>query len=340
MKKNRTGRKAIVFTKRFKNDDYVLLFNENTGFEILQGINGKPDPFYLELPSLLDIGVMGSCRNKCEFCYQGKLTEPNMKIEDFKLIIDQTKHHVNQVALGGRGDPNKHENFDEIVTYCRDNKVVPNYTTSGIDLTDREIEISTNCGAVGVSDYGRKHTFKAIQKFLDAGIKLCIHLIYTKKSHDKVMNILHGKDVWKGNVDTNRLFSVLFLLFKPQGSGINLDWMPTNSQIKDFSNVIFKPKSKFMVGIDSCLVNKILRYNKPDKLQAMSIDTCEGTRQSGYITPDMKMMPCSFANKSTYSVEITKKNDIYRIWNRSYIFKNFRNKLYQNPMQCPLFKRS
>lgn len=331
------GRRAIVFTKQFKNDDYLLLFNENTGFEVLQGVNGKADPFYLELPSLLDIGIMGSCKNKCNFCYQGNFTEPNMKFEDFRSIIDQTKHHVNQVALGGRGDPNKHENFKEILEYCRNNKVVPNYTTSGIDLTDEEVEASKLCGAIGVSYYGKEYTFNALKKFQDAGIRLAIHLIYTKNTHNKVMDILNGKDVWNKRIDLDKLFSVLFLLFKPQGSGKSLDWMPTDAQLKEFAEIVFKPKSKFMIGVDSCLVNHILKYTQPDKLQAMSIDTCEGTRQSGYITPDMHMMPCSFADRSKYSVKITSSNNIYNIWNKSFLFKRFRNLLYKNPMKCPLF---
>ncbi len=329
----------LIFTKRFKNDKYELLFNEFTGFEVLRGINDFPDPFSLELPSLLDIGIMGTCKNKCKFCYQGHSNRPNMKLEDFKKIIDQTKHHVNQVALGGRGDPNKHENFKEILVYCRKNKVVPNYTTSGIDLTDEEIELSKLCGAIGVSDYGKDYTFKAINNLTNAGIKVCIHLIYSKESHDKVIQILEGQDVWNEKVNIDKLFSVLFLLFKPQGSGKNLDWIPTSSQIKEFSKLIFKPKSKFMVGIDSCLVNKILQYEKPDKLQSLSIDTCEGARQSAYISPDMKMMPCSFADPKLFSVNITDKQNIYSVWNRSKIFIDFRNYLSKHPKNCPLFER-
>lgn len=327
----------VMFTKRFKNNDYELLFNEFTGFEVLRGINGFPDPFSLELPSLLDVGVMGTCQNKCKFCYQGHVNRPNMKLEDFKKIIDQTKHHVNQVALGGRGDPNKHENFKEILLYCRNNKVVPNYTTSGINLTHEEVMLSRLCGAIGVSDYGKEHTYKAIKNLIDTKIRVCIHLIYSKESHNKVIRILKGQDVWNGNVDIDRLFSVLFLLFKPQGSGKDLDWIPTTSQLQEFSKLIFKPKSKFMVGIDSCLVNHILRYEKPNKIQAISIDTCEGARQSAYITPDMKMMPCSFADQSKFAVDITEKQDIYNIWNHSLIFKKFREDLFISPTKCPLF---
>jgi hypothetical protein len=45
------------FNRRFKNDDYEIFFNTFTGVELTRGVNGKEDPFYLELPSLLDIGV-------------------------------------------------------------------------------------------------------------------------------------------------------------------------------------------------------------------------------------------------------------------------------------------
>lgn len=146
-----TKKSSLQFDKSFQNDDYILLFNTQTGFEILQGINGKDDPFVLELPSLLDIGIMGTCTHNCKFCYQGHENKPNMTLNNFKRIIDEVSHHVNQVALGGRGDPNKHPNFREIVEYCRENGVVPNYTTSGINLTLDEVETSRLCGAVAVS---------------------------------------------------------------------------------------------------------------------------------------------------------------------------------------------
>ncbi len=140
------------FDKRFANNKYELLFNSQTGFEVLRGINGNSDPFQLEFLSMLDVGIMGHCINKCEICYQGRKYEDNMTLDNFKKIIDESKYHANQVALGGRGDPNLHENFKEILEYCRENNVTPNYTTSGNNLTDEQIEISKLCGAVAVSE--------------------------------------------------------------------------------------------------------------------------------------------------------------------------------------------
>ena len=122
-------------------------FEPKTGFMIRSGIykDGKEtavDPFMRSFPSLIDCGIMGSCIHGsgglCALagteCYQsgGKKQLPNMSLEDYKNIINQSKGKVWEIALGGRGDPNKHENFKEILEYTRENGIIPNYTTSGL----------------------------------------------------------------------------------------------------------------------------------------------------------------------------------------------------------------
>ena len=329
--------------KFFRNEDYELFFNTSTGFEIMRGVNGKPDPFALVLPSLLDVGIMGHCDNKCSFCYQGHDSQPNMKLEDFKTIIDQVKHHTSQVALGGRGDPNLHENFKEIVMYALDNNVIPNYTTSGFNLTDEQIQISKMCGAVAVSDYRSQETYSSIKRLMDADIKTNIHLIFSNGNFSDCVKILHGSNPWDPSfkhtqsvVDIDRLNAVIFLLFKPAGAGINTPGMrPNRYQFDVFSDLIFQPRAKFKVGMDSCLANHVLQRVKPNELQSLAVDTCEGARMSGYITPDMKMKPCSFAEKS-WEISITDKQDISYIWNKSQKFKSFRQKLKKNRTCCPI----
>lgn len=332
-----------IFDKRFSNEEYSILFNTKTGLQIIKGINGHEDPFALELPSLLDIGIMGTCENTCRFCYQGHVNKPNMLLDDFKTIIDEVKHHVNQVALGGRGDPNKHENFKEILEYCRENNVVPNYTTSGINLTAEEIELSKLCGAVAVSEYGKMFTYTALNNLMEAGVKTNIHIIFSRESYDKCMQILSGENVWHNTlfpdspiINIDKLNAVVFLLFKPRGAGKYLHTMiPTESQCRNISRLVFNPKCKFKVGIDSCLVNRVTEYYTPTKLQQMTIDTCEGSRRSAYISPDMKFMPCSFADHVLWATPITKENTITDIWQKSHKFNQFRNILQSVDRCCP-----
>jgi MoaA/NifB/PqqE/SkfB family radical SAM enzyme len=332
------------FDKVFRNDEYEVFFNSKTGLEVTRGVSGKPDPLMTELPLLLDIGIMGSCENKCSFCYQGDGDEPNMTLENFKIIIDQTKYHVNQIALGGRGDPNKHEHFKEILTYAKDNNVVPSYTTSGIDLTDEEIEISKICGAVAVSDYGTPATYEAIQRFLNAGIKTNIHLIFSSASYQKCIKILYGSNPWIEQTneklpmfDIEKLNGVVFLLFKPQGRGASTpDLAPTHYQLEVIAEKVLSesPNIKFKIGIDSCLANHLYKFGNVNEIHDLVIDSCEAGRMSAYITPSMQMMPCSYADKSL-AIPITQEKDISYIWNRSTSFKKFRTILKKKPFSCP-----
>lgn len=62
-----------------------------------------------------------------------------MSLDDYYSIIAQCRGRTFQIALGGAGDPNKHEFFADILRVTRENKIVPNYTTSGYDLTDRKL---------------------------------------------------------------------------------------------------------------------------------------------------------------------------------------------------------
>jgi len=335
------------FDKSFENEDYEVHFNTETGMEVLKGKNGR-DPFRTELPLMIDVGIMGSCKNSCSFCYQGRSIEPHMTFKHFKIIIDQIKHHTNQVALGGRGDPNLHPEFKEIVEYSRNNGVVPNYTTSGNGLTDEQIEISKICGAVAVSDYNRPFTYEAIERLIESGIKTNIHLIFSRPNYDTSMKILYGYNGWihqalgTGNrkvskVNIKKLNAVIFLLFKPQGEGRNKpELIPSGLQIKLFASKVFNPQCNFKIGMDSCLINHVLKYVEPSKIQLMAVDTCEASRMSVYISPSMQMIPCSFADHPEWGVQITKRENINYIWNRSMKFEQFRSKLEKNSTCCPV----
>jgi len=131
---------------------FITMFNPQTGSYVRSGILNEHggdsgiDPFQASFPHLIDVGVMGHCiHGKTGLCvragvgcYQSGLTvtQPNMTIENFRWIASQCKGRVNQFALGGRGDPDQHEHFEAILSACRENELVPNFTTSGYGKGD------------------------------------------------------------------------------------------------------------------------------------------------------------------------------------------------------------
>lgn len=153
-----------------KTYNFSTVFNDETG-EYIRAFDAKEDPFMAEYPHLIDVGCMGNCvHGKSGLCmkagvkcYQDGLhsENPNMKIEDYKKIIDWSKGKLLEIALGGCGDPDMHENFEEILSYTRENGIVPNFTTSGLGMTPEKAKLCKKyCGAVAVSMYSRLESFE------------------------------------------------------------------------------------------------------------------------------------------------------------------------------------
>lgn len=339
-------------------------FDRETGLWVTGDCKDGSTPFRRSFPSLLDIGIMGHCPNgKAGICAKAGIqcyqnapnsTRDNMTIEDFESIIDQCKGKVFQVALGGAGDPNLHENFEEIIDYCVRNNIVPNYTTSGFNLTDKQVEISKRCGAVAVSQYSRlkridksspssadeivinlneiyketnPQTDIAVEKFLAAGITTNIHYVLGKNTIDEAILRL------KKNLFPKGINAVVFLLHKPVGLGKKDNVLDFKDQkVKEFFELIDTQQFPFKIGFDACSVPGLINFTK--NIDSRSTETCEGSRTSAYIDAQMNMMPCSFGNQNErYYVSLYEKT-IKEAWEGE-VFSKFRNRLCTSCKSCP-----
>lgn len=307
-------------------------FDTDTGAYVRTGIldeNGKDtgvDPFMASFPHLIDVGIMGHCiHGKTGLCvkagigcYQSGLLveQPNMTVEDFAWIAAQCKGRCNQLALGGRGDPDQHEHFEEILRITVENNLVPNFTTSGYGMTPALAKLCKKyCGAVAVSWYRSQYTIDAINMLLDAGVKTNIHYVLGKNSIDEALERLRTNDFPKG------INAVIFLLHKPAGQGTKDYILPFDDpRVAEFFAQV-DARHPFKVGMDSCNVPGAINYCK--NVLPESLDTCEGGRFSCYIGADMIMVPCSFDQEKQYRVSL-RDMDITEAWN-SEPFERFRD---------------
>jgi hypothetical protein len=267
---------------------FKSFFDTDSGFYMRTGVldeggndTGK-DPFMASYPHLIDVGIMGHCiHGKTGLCakagigcYQsGMLVEhPNMSVEDFRWIAEQSKGKCNQFALGGRGDPDQHERFEEILKICRENVLVPNFTTSGYGMTPEIAKLCKQyCGAVAVSWYRSEYTLKAIQMLLDAGVKTNIHYVLGKNSIDEAIERLQNNDFPKG------INAVIFLLHKPAGQGTKANMLEASDpRVAEFFAEVDK-HHPFKVGMDSCNVPGAINFYK--SILPESLDTCEGGKR-------------------------------------------------------------
>lgn len=321
---------------------FVSIFNPNTGFYIRSGIynfdheDTGEDPFMASFPELIDVGIMQRCvcSKYCNVdCYQKAIdrTGDNMSLENYKKILKECEGKVFQFALGGAGDVDTHENFEEILRLTRKYNIVPNFTTSGIAMTKEKAVICKKwCGAVAVSEHFADYTDKALDMLIEAGIKTNIHYVLSNKSIDIAIDRLKNNSFKKG------IANVVFLLYKPVGLGVEENVLKYNDpRVKEFFDLIDTGSFHHGIGFDSCSIPGIVNFTK--NIDKVSIDTCEGSRYSAYITPDMKMLPCSFDNQDLRWEYDISNDTIRNAWD-SKKFEDFRNHLKLSCTGCSDYK--
>lgn len=323
-------------------DDWFSMFNPEGGLYIRSGIieNGREtekDPFMAPFPELLDVGIMGHCihgktglcLNAGVECYQNgnSANSPNMTFENFRILTNECAGKTYQFALGGAGDPNQHEHFEAFLKTARDAEIVPSYTTSGFALTEAQINVTKKyCGAVAVSWYRGKYTLNAIEAFKSHGVKTNIHYCINKNTIDEAITRLRENSF----PDVN---AIVFLLHKPVGLGTEKNVLSLSDPRVDefFTLCTTKPSGKFKIGFDSCSVPYLVQH--PGDINRISIDTCEAGRWSAYVTPDMKLLPCSFDQERRWAVDIL-SGGVEAAWN-SKEFEEFRSHFKKACPKCP-----
>lgn len=247
-----------------------------------------------------------------------------MTVENFERIARECKNLTNQFALGGRGDPNEHEDFEQILKISCENNIVPNYTTSGFGLTDGQILLSKKyCGAVAVSWYRSNYTMSAINRLIAAGVKTNIHYVVNIDTIDEVLERLENNGFPKG------INAVVLLTHKPVGLGQKEKCLKQDDpRLYELYKLIRKKGRSYKVGVDGSFVVGMINSNLGFDMRYL--DTCEAGRFTCYIDAEMNMHPCSFDVTNKYTIDL-KQCSIAEAWN-SATFQEIRKILRRG---CP-----
>ncbi len=321
-----------------KSNRFVSVFNPKTGFYVRTGVldeNGKDtgvDPFMASYPELLDIGIMQTCvcAKKCNVdCYQKAIERHgrNMSLDDLEIILKESSGKMFQCALGGAGDVDTHEDFEDVLKLCHKYNIVPNFTTSGIAMTPEKAAICKKyCGAIAVSEHFADYTENALDMLLEAGVKTNIHYVLSNKSIDTAIERLRNNSFKPG------INAVVFLMYKPVGLGVEGNMLRVDDpRVKEFFHLIDTQTLHHKVGFDSCSCAGIVNFTK--KINLESVDFCEGGRFSAYIDANMNMMPCSFANQNSEWFISLRDHTIQDAWDGT-VFNKFRYSLKHSCAGC------
>lgn len=246
-----------------------------------------------------------------------------------RLFVTSNGWISHNCALGGAGDVDTHENFEEILKVTRDHGIVPNFTTSGIAMTEKKAKICKQyVGACAVSEYHQPHTKKAIELLIKEGVTTNLHYVLGNDSIDEAIRRLKEDDWYEG------LNAVVFLLHKPIGLGSKENVLDINDpKVKEFYKTVDEVIGKISVqiGFDSCNVPALINLNK--NIDPNSVDTCEAGRWSMYITPESLAIPCSFDNQAKRWAVDLKEHTIKEAWD-SDVFNSFRDSFKKSCGSC------
>ena len=329
--------------------DYNSAMFKKTGYFERWGATRDEDPGICPIgPEILDAEISsGRCRGGCQFCYKGNGpgTVKNMTLETFKRVIDVFPKSLNQVALG-LTDLQTNPDFIPIMEYCRSIGIVPNFTTSGNDLTAELAEqLAGLAGAVAVSCYRKDKNvcYNAIETFINLGLSQTnMHLMVSDKTMPFVYEVLN--DI-QNDQRLARLNAVVFLTYKPKGTGIGKFSSPTMDQYTELITYCLERNIRF--GFDSCSAIRFMKAVEGLNLSAgekqrlkQCAEPCESDIFSGYVNVDGEFWHCSFTEDMPGFNPVnmlTVTDFLSEVWYSENV-KHFRQKLNEGCRNCPVYK--
>lgn len=306
-------------------EDYNYVFDKVSGYFSRWGKSYNDDPNYAPIgPEILDLEIsVNGCPNACRFCYKSNVNTPatNMTFETFKSIIDSMPKSLTQIAFGITGIKTNPD-FIKMMEYCREIGVIPNFTLSGIDLTDEMAEkVSKLVGALAVSAYqsDKNVCYNTVKKFVDLGIKQTnIHLMVSEETLPFVYEVLNDRLTDPRLKDMG---AIVFLGVKPKGRAKGNYSSLATEKYKEL--IDFCLKKNLAIGFDSCSVPKFeaavngldIPENDKKTLIAYS-ESCESSLFSSYINVAGEYWHCSFSENEPLisSVNCLNTKNFLDIW--------------------------
>lgn len=163
----------------------------------------------LHFPEFYDLSPGNKCSGGCDYCYAGALktgvhyTNLAQKVETFfgEMTLNQRPF---QVAIGGEQEPLENPEIWEMMAKLRELNIVPNYTTNGMFVNDKNIANTKKyAGGVAVTLHPHLEKFwrRALARFAEAKVKLNVHVIISSRESIEETARRYDEYVGTGMVD-------------------------------------------------------------------------------------------------------------------------------------------
>lgn len=279
-----------------KDGCWWTLFNKSSGTKIRFSFEDNPCELKLSTPDLVDLKITDYCDKNCLYCYQD--SSKNGVHADFDylkdIIKDLAKNKVFEVALGG-GEPTSHPKFVEIIEYCHENGMVPNFSTRKLDWIDNESIRKRIIDKIGAFAYSIEHPHDVKELYG----RVIAYAIDDKRHPRCNLQVVLGvsriswlDDMFKGMEAARNLgnyhMGITLLDYKSVGRGARNKPEPYGDWIKSALSY------KISVGIDTPLAKKYEKELKKSGISKLVYNTEEGKTSCYIDAVDKKIGPCSY----------------------------------------------
>jgi MoaA/NifB/PqqE/SkfB family radical SAM enzyme len=330
--------------KAIRSQGYNYNFNKITGAFARWGATKEDDPCWSPFgPEILDLEIStGACKGRCKFCYKENGTPrqetKHMTLETFQDLLSRMPDTLTQIAFGIT-DVYANPDFFLIMEHAREQGVVPNYTTHGLDMDDEAAYHTARlCGAVAVSVVNKEKTYDAIKMLTDKGMEqVNIHFML---SAERIWDAIRLVDDIVLDKRLAKLNAVVFLQYKPKGGNTESYTCPSPAQFKEL--IAYCDEKGVRYGFDSCTAPMYLKVmeNDPriDRLEQY-VEPCESGLFSSYVNVDGDFFACSFCEGEsgwTEGISVFDYDKFVDLWDSTRL-RDWRETLLDNERACPMY---
>ncbi len=302
----------------------------------------------LSAPTEAHVAVTRQCSAGCSGCYMDSYrpgTRPDLEaaelgLEGMKKVVDALADaRVFHLALGG-GESLEQPWFLDLAEYVRERGLVPNLTTNGFPLDERNVK---RCRVFGHSNGSLdgvggeyRHTrgidgFEAADRALTllrkARCRTGINVVVSRRNIHKLETILRYARRKKVN-------QVELLRFKPSGRGRDrfpeLDLTP--DQARTFYPMVssLARRHRIRLRLDCSFMPMVFAHEPdPKRLDLFAISGCHGGEMLLGVGPEGEAAACSFAEPGPRTI-----GEIQRWWAAPETFRLFRSWHRNAPEPC------
>jgi radical SAM protein with 4Fe4S-binding SPASM domain len=287
----------------------------------------------LSSPCEVHFSITNKCPLKCPHCYVdgGTAIDNELSTQEIKSAIDSfADMGVFQIAFGG-GEPFSHPDMMDLAAYTRDKGIVPNITTNGFYINEKNANECSIFGQINVSldgvsggalklrgEESFNSAINAIELLKKNKVNVGLNVVISAD------NFTHIGEICKFAA-TNRIKEILLLRYKPLGRGVG-DY--ENLKLKADHLKVLVPMTqrltkhygtKFRMD---CSLFPALAFHSLDNetLSYWGVGGCDAGNNLVSVSPSGAYKACSFCADDAGSI-----SDIEETWHTSSHLSSFRN---------------